>query len=71
MTNDLLITGQWSETRFSEVKDKLGPFLKTCGYKEKDLIFLPISALQGANIKAAVPSDVCPWWNKGSLFDVS
>ncbi|GMH45631.1 hypothetical protein BSKO_13588 [Bryopsis sp. KO-2023] len=66
----ILANGKWSEVRFKEIQDKLTPFLKTCGYKEKDLVFLPISALLGANIMEPVSKESCPWWSKGSLFDL-
>ena len=63
--------GQWSEPRFREIETRLGPFLKTCGYNpKKDIIFVPISALNGNNVRDPVDSSNCPWWNEGSLFNV-
>ncbi|KAK9905118.1 hypothetical protein WJX75_009979 [Coccomyxa subellipsoidea] len=62
--------GKWSEERYNEIHTKLSSFLKTCGYREKDVIYLPMSGLLGLNIKDPVPKETCPW-NKGkTLFQV-
>ncbi|PHJ16172.1 elongation factor tu [Cystoisospora suis] len=42
----------WSQARFEEIEKKLTPFLKSCGFNPaKDLSFIPISGLQGQNLK--------------------
>eukprot|EP00959_Pyramimonas_sp_CCMP1952_P469884 9495726-Pyramimonas_sp.AAC.1 len=42
----------WSKERYEEVKDKLSPFLKQCGYNVKrDVTFAPVSGLMGYGIK--------------------
>lgn len=44
-------TVKWSQKRFDECVTKLKPFLKGCGYKvKKDVTFVPISGLNGANV---------------------
>uniref|UniRef100_A0A6V1P3V7 Tr-type G domain-containing protein n=1 Tax=Heterosigma akashiwo TaxID=2829 RepID=A0A6V1P3V7_HETAK len=56
-------TVEWDQGRFEECVTKLRPFLRTCGYAVKrDVLFIPISGLTGANIKDEVGADVCPWW---------
>ncbi|KAH7444894.1 hypothetical protein KP509_02G096500 [Ceratopteris richardii] len=61
---------QWSKERFDEIEKKLSPFIRSCGYNvKKDVIFLPISGLQGYNMKERVPKSVCPWWDGPSLFE--
>jgi len=56
-------TVEWSQARFEECRDKLTPFLKTCGYNtKKDVVFLPISAYTAQNIIKPV-GDAAPWWN--------
>jgi peptide chain release factor subunit 3 len=56
----------WDKARYDECKDKLCVFLKQVGFKpEKDVIFVPLSGLSGANIKDAVGADVCPWYAGG------
>ena len=58
-------TVQWKKERFDECVSKLRPFLKGCGFKiKKEVKFLPVSALTGANIKDPVDTAICPWWSK-------
>lgn len=62
-------TVKWSEERFKECKEKLSPFLKKqCGFKDKELYFIPASSFTGAYIKDAWPEE-CPWYNGPSLLD--
>jgi len=56
-------TVQWKKDRFDECVGKLRPFLKGCGFKiKKEVKFMPISGLQGANVKDEVDPKVCDWW---------
>jgi len=56
-------TVEWQKERYDECVTKLKPFLRTCGYAVKrDVCFIPISGLQGANIKDEVLSSDCDWW---------
>ena len=58
---------EWSKERFEECRDKLLPFLKTCGYNtKKDVVFIPISAYTAQNIIKPV-GDAAPWWD-GQTF---
>merc|ERR1711965_325388 len=44
--------GVWSEERFDDIKSRLTPFLKQCGYNVKTHVtFVPISGLHGHNMK--------------------
>lgn len=62
---------QWSQERYDEIKTKLTPFLKACGYNiKKDVQFLPISGLYGVNMKVRLSADVCPWYEGPSFFEV-
>lgn len=54
--------GTWSQERYKEIVTKLTTFLKTCGYRDKDVIFLPMSGLLGLNIKDPVAQKTCPWY---------
>lgn len=58
----------WAEERYNEIKGKLGPFLKTNGFKEDQVIFLPISGLKGDNIKERLGTP--GWYKDKSLLDV-
>ncbi|KAH1079815.1 hypothetical protein GLYMA_05G243400v4 [Glycine max] len=63
-------TVQWSKERYDEIESKMVPFLKQSGYNvKKDVLFLPISGLMGANMKTRVDKSVCPWWNGPCLFE--
>jgi len=56
-------TVNWSKERFDECVSKLRPFLKGCGYTiKKEVKFLPISGLSGANVKDEVDGSLCDWW---------
>lgn len=58
-------TVQWSKDRFDECVRKIRPFLKGCGFViKREVKFIPISGLKGANVKDEVDSSVCPWWEK-------
>lgn len=55
----------WSKDRFDECVTKLRPFLKSCGFViKKEVKFIPISGLNGANVKDVVDPSACPWWKK-------
>jgi elongation factor 1 alpha-like protein len=42
----------WSQQRFEEIVKKLSVFLKTAGYKESDVTFVPVSGWTGENLIA-------------------
>lgn len=55
----------WSKDRFDECVTKLRPFLKSCGFTiKREVTFLPLSGLSGANIVKEVDSSICDWWSK-------
>ncbi|CAL8464442.1 g3977 [Coccomyxa elongata] len=62
--------GTWSQERYKDIVTKLTHFLKTCGYRDKDVISLPMSGLLGLNIKDPVPQKTCPWYQGRTLFQV-
>ena len=56
-------TVEWRKERYDEIKDKLVPFLRVSGFNPKtDVIFIPVSAYTGANLKDKVAKSVCSWW---------
>jgi peptide chain release factor subunit 3 len=58
-------TVKWSQKRFDECVTKIRPFLKLCGFTiKREVKFLPMSGLSGANVKDEVDSSVCPWWKE-------
>ncbi|CAK9090916.1 unnamed protein product [Durusdinium trenchii] len=60
-------TVQWDEKRYNEIVKKIGAFLKKSGYKDEQVIFLPMSGLMGDNIKEkkGTPS----WYEGPTLLD--
>ena len=55
----------WEKTRYDECVNKLRPFLKRCGFKiKKEVKFMPISGLSGANVQDEVDPKLCPWWSE-------
>ncbi|KAK7320152.1 hypothetical protein RJT34_04886 [Clitoria ternatea] len=63
-------TVQWSKERYDEIESKMVPFLKQSGYNvKKDVLFLPLSGLMGANMKTRLDRSTCPWWDGPCLFE--
>ncbi|KAM3392613.1 hypothetical protein ACQJBY_013648 [Aegilops geniculata] len=64
-------TVQWSKERYDEIEGKMIPFLRSSGYNvKKDVQFLPISGLCGANMKTRMDKSICSWWNGPCLFEI-
>lgn len=61
-------TVEWSKERFDECEQKLTPFLKASGWNRKDVIIIPISGLQGTNVRDRLPAGVAPWYDGPSLL---
>ncbi|CAD7971043.1 unnamed protein product [Amoebophrya sp. A25] len=57
---------QWKQERYDEIVGKMKPFLKSaCQFKDDQVIFLPISGLNGDNLKERKNS---PSWVTGETF---
>jgi len=58
----------WDENRYEEIREKLTPYLKKCGFKPgEDTVFMPCSGMSGAMLKEH-PSDHVLSWYKGPTF---
>lgn len=59
-------SGKWGTERYKHINKKLGPFLKKCGFRDKDVSWIPVSGLKGINLKNrdGLPCD----WYKGPCF---
>jgi len=56
-------TVQWKKERFDECVTKIRPFLKSCGFTiKREVKFIPISGLSGANVLTEVDPKECSWW---------
>lgn len=40
----------YSEDRFNEIRDEIGLYLESIGYKPEDIQYVPISGFKGDNI---------------------
>lgn len=61
-------TVHWDEARFKDIKDKLTPYLKKCGFNPKtDCVYVPVSGLTGINLKET-NQQICPWYTGPSLI---
>ena len=48
---------EYSKDRFDLIKQRLGTFLRSCGFKDSLVSWIPLSAMENQNLVAA-PSDV-------------
>lgn len=58
----------WSEDRYNDVFKKIGQFLKSVGYKETDISFIPCSGLSGENLMKTVSEPKLSSWYRGSTL---
>lgn len=61
----------WVEERFKEIKAKMSSFLKTVGFKESEVVFVPCSGLTGENLGSPpeIP-ELKKWYTGPTLVDV-
>jgi peptide chain release factor subunit 3 len=61
-------TVEWDEGRFNEIRDKLTPYLRKCGFNPRtDIFFIPVSGLTGYNLKDS-SRELCPWYEGPGLI---
>jgi len=58
---------EWQQSRYDEIVKKLQPFLKSSGFKEEQVVFLPISGLTGDNVKERKKTP--DWYTGKTLLD--
>lgn len=64
-------TVKWGKERYTEIQTSLTPFVAKCGYDpEKDVTWIPVSGLNGDNIKDVVSPTTCNWYKGPSLIDI-
>jgi len=57
----------YDEARYKELKGELLELLKTVGYKEENLVFIPVSAYEGENVTK--PSDKMKWFDGPTFLE--
>ncbi|XP_065338956.1 protein HBS1 isoform X2 [Cloeon dipterum] len=60
-----LDTVGWDQTRFLEVANKLGSFLRQAGFRDADVCFVPCSGLSGENLTKSPTEDALLKWYHG------
>ncbi|KAH6755565.1 Translation elongation factor EF1A/initiation factor IF2gamma family protein [Perilla frutescens var. hirtella] len=60
---------EYSKERFDFVKQKLGAFLRTCGFKESSISWVPASAMENQNLVAKSSDARLSWYKGPSLMD--
>ena len=69
MAVNKLETVDWSQNRFNEIRTNLRQFLKTVGFREADVIYVPCSGLTGENLVNPGESDkLTSWYNGPTLL---
>lgn len=72
-------TVNWDRTRYETIQKKLAPFLKSCGFNPASVYYVPISGLNGQNIKdhvsdqnSSVYEPAASWYTRESptLFEL-
>ncbi|CAH1429919.1 unnamed protein product [Lactuca virosa] len=61
---------QYSKERFDHIKLQLGVFLRSCNFKDSNVTWVPLSAMENQNL-VAPPSDarLLSWYKGGSLLE--
>ena len=63
-------TVNWDKSRYEEIKEKLSPYLKKCGFQPgKDTTFMPCSGYTGAFIKEPASKSTCSWYSGPCFID--
>lgn len=60
----------WDQNRYQEIQATLTPFLKSVGYKEKDISYVPVSGLTGENILERKEAGLTSWYHGPTLLDL-
>jgi elongation factor 1-alpha len=58
---------KWDQKKYDETKEQLEKLFAVVGFKDEDLIYLPMSGLKGDNV--AAKSENLPWWDGPTLSD--
>ncbi|CAF0745866.1 unnamed protein product [Didymodactylos carnosus] len=63
-------TVNWDEARYEEIKEKLTPYLKKCGFKPgEDTVFMPCSGMSGAVLREHPGEQILSWYHGPTFID--
>lgn len=66
-----LDTTNWSKDRFDEIVNKLKVFLKSAGFKDADVTYVPCSGLSGENlVKPVSVEELLAWYSGPPLIKI-
>ncbi|XP_043229134.1 HBS1-like protein isoform X2 [Amphibalanus amphitrite] len=66
-----LDTVGWSQARFDEIRGRLGTFLRSVGFRESELRYVPCSGLTGENLtQPAQEAALTAWYSGPTLLQV-
>ena len=66
-----LDTVEWCQARFDEIRGRLGTFLRSVGFREGDLRYVPCSGLTGENLtQPAQEAALNEWYTGPTLLQV-
>jgi len=61
---------EWAKSRYDEIVKKTTPFFKQNGYKAEDVVFIPISGLNGDNLKEKSTNSAAEWYTGLNLWAI-
>ena len=61
---------QWAQARFLEISQRLGPFLKQAGFREKTTWYLPCSGFLGENLVKRAEPRLTAWYTGPTLVEL-
>ncbi|KAK8945373.1 Elongation factor 1-alpha [Platanthera guangdongensis] len=64
-----LDTVGYSQERFDYIKVQLASFLRSCGFKEKLITWIPLSAMENQNLVNLASNDQLSWYHGHCLLD--
>ncbi|KAI8925585.1 P-loop containing nucleoside triphosphate hydrolase protein [Entophlyctis helioformis] len=59
----------WSQERFSEIREKILPFLTQVGFKKQRVTFVPCSGFMGENLKTSSVAALKAWYSGPTLVE--
>ncbi|KAF0891130.1 hypothetical protein E2562_005204 [Oryza meyeriana var. granulata] len=59
---------EYSKERFNFIKSQLGTFLRSCGYKDSAIAWVPMSAMENENLMAAASDTRLSSWYDGNCL---
>ncbi|EXJ54331.1 elongation factor 1-alpha [Cladophialophora yegresii CBS 114405] len=59
----------WSQERFTEIRQQMAAFLSSAGFQSKNITFVPCSGLEGGNILTKVTDAKAAWYHGLTLVE--